>query len=98
MVVTSRVRAKEGRHAHFLVDYANLKADTTQDSYLILHMDNCIDGLGDSTICSTSDANSRYCHVEIAKQDHHKKTYTSNHGLFRFTRMHFRLKNAPETF
>lgn len=61
-------------------------------------MDECIDSLVEPTIFWTLDANSRYWKVEIAAQDCDKMAFTSHHGSFRFTRVPFRLKNAPETF
>lgn len=44
------------------------------------------------------DVNNRYWQVKIAEKDCEKTEFTSHHGLFRFTRMHFEFKNAPWTF
>lgn len=35
--------------------------------------------------------------MKIAGEERDKTTFTSHHGLFRFARMPFRLRNAPET-
>lgn len=61
-------------------------------------MEACIDLLGNATIISTLDANSRYWKVEIAEEDRDKTAFTSHYGLFHFTRMPFGLKNDPGTF
>lgn len=34
----------------------------------------------------------------LANEDRDKTAFHSHHGLFRFTRMPFRLENYPETF
>lgn len=36
--------------------------------------------------------------VEIDEQERNKTTFTSQHGLYRFIRIPFELKNAPDTF
>lgn len=87
---------KEGKLG-FCVDYQKLDLLTTQDSYQILHMDECIDLPGNAVIFSTMDPKSRYWKVEIAHSDGDKTAYMSHHGLFHFTRMNFTLGTAPET-
>lgn len=82
----------------FCVDYRRLNAIAQRDSYPIPRIDECIDSLGESTVFSTLDANSGYWKVEIDDRDKDKTAFTSHHGLYRFTRMPFGLKNAPATF
>jgi len=82
----------------FCVDYRRLNAMTLRDSYPIPRMDECIDSLGDANIFTTLDANCGYWQIEIADQDKDKTTFTSHHGLYRFVRMPFGLRNAPSTF
>lgn len=79
------------------VDYRILKAVTICNSYLIPHMSQCIDLLGDVMEFSTSDAKSGCWQVEIAKADEWKTASTSLRGLFCFTHMPFRLMNAGGT-
>ena len=82
----------------FCVDYRRLNAITVRDSYPIPRMDECMDSLGTAKTFSTLDANSGYWQVEIDPKDRDKTAFTSHHGLYRFIRMPFGLKNAPATF
>lgn len=59
---------KEDVTLSFCVDYRKLKAVKMLYSYLILHMDYSIDSLGDATIFSTWDTNSRYWQVWISEE------------------------------
>lgn len=61
-------------------------------------MDERIDSLGEATVFSTLDANGSYWQIEIEKSDRDKTAFTSPHGLYRFIRMPFGLRNAPGTF
>lgn len=47
---------------------------------------------------STLDTNFGYWQVEIEENYRDKTTSTSHHGLYRFIRMTFGLKNRPGTF
>lgn len=53
----------------FFVDNRKLDTGTTQDSYLIPNIDECIDSLGDATTFSTLEANSGYLQVKSAGED-----------------------------
>lgn len=44
------------------------------------------------------DATSGYGQVEISREDQHKATIASHHGILQFFHMPFCLKNAPGTF
>ena len=82
----------------FCLDYRKLNAVTVRDSYPLQRMDEFIDSLGDATVFTTLDCNSRYWQVEITEEDLDKTTFASHSGLYRFLRMPFGLKNAPATF
>lgn len=60
-------------------------------------MDECIDSVGDAKIFTKLGENSRYGKKEIRNQDKDKKDFCSHHGLYKFIRMQFGLKNAPGT-
>ena len=79
----------------FCVDYRRLNAVTVRDSYPISRMDECIDSLGDSQVFSTLDCNVGYWQIEIEEEDKDKTAFVTHHGLFRFKRMPFGLRNAP---
>ena len=89
---------KKDNTLRFCVDYRKLNKVTQGDSYPLPRMDECIDSLGDATIFTTLDCSSGYWQVEIDERDRDKTTFTSHGGLYRFVRMPFGLKNAPETF
>lgn len=61
-------------------------------------MDKCINGLREAKKFSTLDSNSGYWPIEIDARNRGKTTFTSNHGLYRFVRIPFALKNDPATF
>lgn len=70
-----------------------MNAVRVQDSFSILPMDEYIDSLIDATIYSTLDVKCVYWQADIAEQDGDKMAFTFRHGLFRFTRMQYGLKN-----
>jgi Reverse transcriptase (RNA-dependent DNA polymerase) len=82
----------------FCFDYRRLNALTVRDSYPLPRMEECIDSLGDAKIFSTLDCNSGYWQIPVHPDDRAKTTFTSQEGLYRFLRMPFGLRNAPETF
>lgn len=88
---------KKDGSLRFSVEYRKLNTVNVRDSYPIPRMDECIDSLGQATIFTTLDANSGYWQIEIDDDGRDKTSFTSHHGLFRFKRMPFGLKNAPGT-
>lgn len=89
---------KKDRSLHFWVYYRNLNAVTIGDAYPTPRIDEYIDSLADSQMFSTLDANFGYWQVDIEEADRDKTSITSHHGLYRFLRMPFGLKNFPGTF
>lgn len=81
----------------FSVIYQSLKDLTIWDSRLILCLKDCIDYLGEATVFFTTDACSRYRHVEIAQDGRYKAPFTSHQRLFRFTQIFSELRNNSET-
>ena len=73
----------------FCVDYRKLNAATVRNSHPLARMDECIDSLGDATVFTALDCNSRYWQVEIDEEDRDKTTFASHFGLYRFIRMPF---------
>jgi hypothetical protein len=61
-------------------------------------MDECIDSLGDAKIFKTLDCNSGYSQIPVQPEDREKTTFASHEGLYWFLRLHFGLRNAPDTF
>lgn len=88
---------KEDGSLRFCVDYRNLNSITVRGTYCLPRMDECIDSLGDTTVCTTLDAKSGYQQVPIADNDHEKTAFVCHAGLYRFKGMLFGLTNATVT-
>lgn len=58
---------KDGR-LRFCVDYRKLNRMTTEDSYPLTRIEECIDSLGDASIFSMLDSINGYWQIDIAKQ------------------------------
>lgn len=82
----------------FCVDFRRLNEKTNPDSYPLPRMDDCLDSIGDAQIFTTLDCNSGYWQIPIAGEDRDKSSFTTHRGTYRYKRMHFGLRNAPETF
>lgn len=78
------------------VDYQKLIALTIRNSYRHLRMDKCLDSLEEVKKCSTLDDKSRSFAIETDDGDRNEIVFTSNHGLYRLTRMLLRFKNVLE--
>jgi Reverse transcriptase (RNA-dependent DNA polymerase) len=89
---------KPDRSLRFFVDYRKLNANTVPDTYPLPSMDECIDSIGEAVIFTTLDCNSGYWQIPIDPIDMDKTAFTSHHGLYRFTRLPFGLRNAPGFF
>lgn len=61
-------------------------------------MDESIELLDKAQIFSTLDGNSGYWQIERVEKVIDKTAFVTHNGLFKFTLMPFRLKNAPATF
>lgn len=61
-------------------------------------MNEFIDSLDKARVFPTLDANSGYWQIDIDRKDIDKTAFVTHHGLFKYTRMPFGLKNAPVTF
>mgnify|MGYP003465558827 FL=1 len=82
----------------FCIDYRKLNAVTTNDSYALPRVDDCLDSLGDARYFTTLDANCGYWQIDVNEADREKTAFTSHKGLFQFKRMPFGLMTAPATF
>lgn len=75
-----------------------LNAAAVLDSCLIPRRDELIGSIGDEIVFTTLDENYGYWPASIDKRDSKRTAFTSNNVLYRFIRMTFGLKNAPDTF
>lgn len=90
--------SKKDGYLSFCVDYRRLNSVTVPDSYPVPRMDDCIDLFGDTLVFSTFHPNRRFWKVAIDDKHHDKTSFTSHHGLLRFSRKPSELHNAPGTF
>lgn len=80
------------------VDYRRLNAGTIWDSYPIRRIDKYIVSLKEASVFSTLDANTGYWKIIIEEDGNDKRAFVTHHGLFRYKRMQFSVKNAPAMF
>lgn len=66
--------------------------------YPIPRMDDCVDSLGYSTVFSNLDVNCSYWIIENDESNRDEPVFKSLHGLYRFVRIPFGLKNLPASF
>lgn len=57
-----------------------------------------VESLGDALVFSTLDASGTYWQIESDNEDREKTASTIHHGLYKFIRMPYGLKNAQPTF
>ena len=89
---------KKDGSLRFCVDYRRLNAKTVPDAYPLPRIEDYLDSLGDAEIFTRLDCNAGYWQVPVAPEDRDKTTFKSYLRTFRYTRMPFGLRNAPETF
>lgn len=92
------VFAPKGGTLHFCIDYRKLNWKTLSDTFPLPRMDDFIDSPGIASIFCTLDCSSGYWQIPVAESDKDKTTFMTLFGTYRYTRMPFRLKNAPATF
>ena len=82
----------------FCVDYQQLNAITSKDSYPLPCIDKTLYTLAGSVWFTTLDLISGYWQVEVRPEDREKTAFCTKDGLFVFIVMPFELCNAPATF
>lgn len=82
MGLTSRFRPKSDRSLRFFVDYRRSNAITGRESYSFLRLD----------------ANFVYWQIEMNETKIDRTAFFTHHGLYKYNRMYFEMKNAPTTF
>ena len=91
------VRKKDGS-LWFCIDYRQLNRITTQDSYPLPLIDNCLNALQGSTWFSTLDLRAGYYNIPIAETDKDKTAFITRSGCYRFNVMPFGVTGAPSVF
>jgi hypothetical protein len=92
MGLTSCPRAQTG----VCVDYRRLNAVTKPDMYPLPRMDDLLNAIGPIGCISTLDFQAGYWQIQIRAEDRDKTALVCPFGLYRFLRMPFGLRNAPQ--
>jgi hypothetical protein len=79
-------------------DFRNLNQLSFKDNYPLLNMEQLLQRVTGVGMLFMLDGFSRYNHVLVKKEDHHKTALTTPWGAFEYLRMPFRLLNAGSTF
>ncbi|XP_070045784.1 uncharacterized protein [Nicotiana tomentosiformis] len=80
------------------MDYRKLNKVTRKDNFSLPFLDQMLDRLARRAYYCSLDGYSGYNQILIAPEDQEKTTFTCPYGTFTFSRMPFRLCNAPTTF
>ena len=91
------VRKRDGTH-RFCVDYRELNALTTPDSFPLPRIEDLLEQLGDSKYFSTIDLASGFWQIPMHPSSQPKAVFVVPQGLFEFRVMPFVLTNAPGVF
>ena len=97
IIIVVLVRKKDGS-LRFCVDYHKVNTITRKDAYPLPRVDDALDTLACCKWFTTLDLLSGYWQVEVDEKDREKTAFSTQDGLFEFTRMPFGLCNAPATF
>ena len=80
------------------IDFRKLNHITKPDPYLMPHIDEMIDQLGEAHYLSKLDLNKGIYQIRLAQLDLEKTAFCVPWGEFHFTMMPFGLRNAPASF
>ncbi|UYV70602.1 hypothetical protein LAZ67_7003643, partial [Cordylochernes scorpioides] len=94
MLVNKR---NEGK-IRLVIDYRKLNDIIKRDSEPIPRIDFILDKLSEANIFTTLDLLSGYHHLDIHPDDKEYTAFTTTHGLYKFNKLSFGLKNSPSQF
>ena len=80
------------------VDFRDLKKEWPKDDFPLSHINVLVDNTAGSAFMSFMDGFSRYNQIKMAPKDMTKTTFTTEWGIYYYTVMPFRLKNARATY
>ena len=80
------------------IDYRGLNDIIIKNNFLLPHIDDLHDRLGNARYFTKLDLYSGYYQIPIRPGDEHKTAFTSRYGTYEFIVMLFGLTNAPATF
>jgi hypothetical protein len=80
------------------VDLRKLNDAYLHDPFPTPFTDEVLDNVGGQEVYYFTDDFSRYHQIHIAKEDHHKTTFSTEWGSYQYILIPFGLKNAPTIF
>ena len=84
--------------ARLCVDYRKLNSLTKQTPFFMPRIDEVLEGVGQASFISKLDLTKGYYQIPVQEQAIEKTCFICHRGQFEFTRMPFRVKNAPTVF
>ena len=91
------VRKKDGS-VRLCIDFRRLNKEIVPDPYLMPHVEEIIDCLGEAMYVSTLDLNKGFHQVPMKPDDIEKTAFCTPWGKYEYLFMPFGLRNAPSTF
>ena len=91
------VPKKDGK-VKMYVNFRDLNKEWPKDDFPLSHIDVLVDNTTGSAFMSFMDGFSRYNQIKMAPKDMTKTTFTTEWGIYYYTVMPFRLKNARATY
>jgi hypothetical protein len=92
------VQDKKTGEIGICVDLRNLNDVCLHDPFPTPFTDEVLNNVGGHEVYSFTGGFSGYHQIQIAKEDHHKTTFSTKWGSYQYTVMPFGLKNAPTIF
>ena len=97
-IVPKRTDYEGTKKWRMVIDYRGLNEKTVGDAYPLPNITDILDQLGGAKYFSVLDLASGFHQIEVEPADRHKTAFSTPFGHYEFTRIPFRLKNAPATF
>jgi hypothetical protein len=92
------IQDKKTSKIRICVDLKKLNDAYLHDPFPTPFTDEVLDNVGGQEVYSFTDGFSRYHQIQIAKEDRHKTTFSTEWGSYQYTVMPFGLKNSPTIF
>jgi hypothetical protein len=97
-IIPMVVQSKKTGEIRIYADLNKMNDACFHDPFPTPFTDKVLDNVGGQEVYSFTDGFSGYHQIWIAKEDHHKTTFSTEWGSYQYTMMPFGLKNAPAIF
>lgn len=91
------IRKKDGS-LRLCVDLRAVNQAVRTENYPMPNIENALASIRGAAMLSTVDLESAFYHLELDPESRNVSTFTTRSGLYRFTRLVFGIKSAPELF